>query len=107
MENNNNEKQTKHRLVHRQVLKCRLEKLHTLEFMYRIRLQSGINNKNHSDDSKFSVVLKTHDENSISRQRKAALLPKETKQDFLSLLGDMDDPKYPIYMTGIYQIFMT
>ncbi|KAL8103148.1 uncharacterized protein LOC141677308 [Apium graveolens] len=45
-------------------------------------------------------VEQTHDENSISRQTKAALLPKERKQDFLSLLGDMDDPKYPIYMTG-------
>lgn len=75
--------------------------------MYRIRLQPDFNIENHSNNSKFSVVLKTHDENSISRQTKAALLPKGTKQDFLSLLGDMDDPKYPIYMTGISHIFET
>ncbi|KAA8520903.1 hypothetical protein F0562_011576 [Nyssa sinensis] len=45
-------------------------------------------------------VQQVHDENSISRQKRAALLPKQSKNDFLSLLGDMDDAKYPIYMTG-------
>lgn len=75
--------------------------------MHRIRFQFDIEIENHSDSYKFSVVLKAHDENSISRQTKAALLPKETKQDFLSLLGDMEDPKYSIFMTGIFQIFET
>nr|KYP58667.1 hypothetical protein KK1_014084 [Cajanus cajan] len=39
-------------------------------------------------------------ENSIRRQKRAAVLTKKSKGDFLSLLGDMDDKKYPIYMTG-------
>ncbi|XP_020994261.1 uncharacterized protein LOC107479824 isoform X3 [Arachis duranensis] len=45
-------------------------------------------------------INQVHDENSISRQKRAAALPKKTKEDFLSLLGDADDRKYPIYMTG-------
>lgn len=44
--------------------------------------------------------MKAQDESSISRQKRAVLLPKGSKDDFLSLLGDMDDKKYPIYMTG-------
>ncbi|KAG8382174.1 hypothetical protein BUALT_Bualt05G0049300 [Buddleja alternifolia] len=40
------------------------------------------------------------DENSLSRQRRAATLPMETKSDFLLILGDENDAKYPIYMTG-------
>lgn len=48
-------------------------------------------------------MLKAHDENSISRQKRAALLPKGSKTDYLSLLGDVDDPKYPIYMTGTFE----
>ncbi|KAG5030013.1 hypothetical protein JHK87_013527 [Glycine soja] len=40
------------------------------------------------------------DESSISRHKRAAVLTKESKGDFLSLLGDMDDKKHPIYMTG-------
>ncbi|KAK9698502.1 hypothetical protein RND81_08G109300 [Saponaria officinalis] len=31
---------------------------------------------------------------------KAASLPKETKDDFLSVLGNTDDDKYPLYTTG-------
>ncbi|XP_021275556.1 uncharacterized protein LOC110410251 [Herrania umbratica] len=41
-----------------------------------------------------------HDENSMSRQRRAALLPLGSKTNFLSILGDTEDTKYPIYMTG-------
>ncbi|KAM1535901.1 hypothetical protein FF1_014797 [Malus domestica] len=40
------------------------------------------------------------DENSIARQSRAAALRKRSKDNFLSLLGDTDDPKYPIYMIG-------
>ncbi|KAG6602696.1 hypothetical protein SDJN03_07929, partial [Cucurbita argyrosperma subsp. sororia] len=40
------------------------------------------------------------DENSTSRQKQADVQPKVSKNDFLSTLGDMDNKKYPIYMTG-------
>lgn len=40
------------------------------------------------------------DQNSISRQNRAALLPKRSKDDLLSLLGDTADEEYPIYMQG-------
>ncbi|XWS61679.1 hypothetical protein CRYUN_Cryun07bG0146700 [Craigia yunnanensis] len=45
-------------------------------------------------------VQQVHDENSISRQKRATVLPQGSKMDFLSLLGDTEDTKYPIYMTG-------
>ncbi|XP_039022728.1 uncharacterized protein LOC120155221 [Hibiscus syriacus] len=45
-------------------------------------------------------VQQVHDENSISRQKRAAVLPQGSKTDFMSLLGDTEDTKYPIYMTG-------
>ncbi|OMP11625.1 Peptidase C45, acyl-coenzyme A:6-aminopenicillanic acid acyl-transferase [Corchorus capsularis] len=45
-------------------------------------------------------VPQVHDENSISRQNRAAVLPQGSKTDFLSLLGDTENKKYPIYMTG-------
>ncbi|XP_024173490.1 uncharacterized protein LOC112179327 [Rosa chinensis] len=45
-------------------------------------------------------VNQVHDENSLTRQRKATMLPKGSKEDVLSLLGDTDEPTYPIYMTG-------
>nr|GMD07530.1 Acyl-coenzyme A:6-aminopenicillanic-acid-acyltransferase [Ipomoea batatas] len=51
--------------------------------------------------SRYRVsVLEAHDENSLSRQKRAASLPKGSKSDYLELLGDMHDNKYPIYMTG-------
>ncbi|KAH7550188.1 hypothetical protein JRO89_XS13G0152000 [Xanthoceras sorbifolium] len=50
-----------------------------------------------ADSSDSSNVL---DENSISRQNRATVLPKGSKDDFLSLLGDTTDAKYPVYMTG-------
>ncbi|KAK4262844.1 hypothetical protein QN277_028349 [Acacia crassicarpa] len=46
-------------------------------------------------------IHQVQDENSISRQQRAAALPKESKEDFLSLLGDTEDRKYPIYMTDL------
>lgn len=46
------------------------------------------------------ALLKVQDENSRNRQETAALLPKQSKEDFLSLLGNTDDKKYPIFMTG-------
>ncbi|GLT48151.1 hypothetical protein SLA2020_217920 [Shorea laevis] len=45
-------------------------------------------------------VQQVQDENSTSRQKRAAVLPQSSKTDFLSLLGDAEDKKYPIYMTG-------
>ncbi|XP_024032765.1 uncharacterized protein LOC21410717, partial [Morus notabilis] len=45
-------------------------------------------------------VNQVQDENSISRQRKAVVLPKTTKEEFLAILGDSEDSKYPIYMSG-------
>ncbi|KAL5750003.1 hypothetical protein ACOSP7_024606 [Xanthoceras sorbifolium] len=45
-------------------------------------------------------VQQVLDENSISRQNRATVLPKGSKDDFLSLLGDTTDAKYPVYMTG-------
>uniref|UniRef100_A0A2P2JI43 Uncharacterized protein n=1 Tax=Rhizophora mucronata TaxID=61149 RepID=A0A2P2JI43_RHIMU len=45
-------------------------------------------------------VKQEQDDSSRSRQERAAVLPKRTKQDFLSLLGDMQHERYPIYMTG-------
>ncbi|OWM72128.1 hypothetical protein CDL15_Pgr018011 [Punica granatum] len=45
-------------------------------------------------------VPQVHDENSITRQKRAATLPKRSKEDFLSVLGDTEDAKYPIFMTG-------
>ncbi|CAM8949173.1 unnamed protein product [Rhodiola kirilowii] len=45
-------------------------------------------------------VQQVQDENSICRQERAALLQKTSKAEILSLLGDVTDPKYPIYMSG-------
>uniref|UniRef100_A0A6M2F9E6 Peptidase C45 hydrolase domain-containing protein n=1 Tax=Populus davidiana TaxID=266767 RepID=A0A6M2F9E6_9ROSI len=45
-------------------------------------------------------VEQVDDDNSKGRQERAAVLPKRSKDDFLSLLGDTDHKRYPIYMTG-------
>ncbi|XP_050230255.1 uncharacterized protein LOC126679300 [Mercurialis annua] len=45
-------------------------------------------------------VQQVQDDNSTSRQERANVLPKQSKKDFLSILGDMHDKQYPIYMTG-------
>ncbi|KAI3453781.1 hypothetical protein Pfo_010444 [Paulownia fortunei] len=45
-------------------------------------------------------VQQEQDDNSLSRQKRAAMLPMGSRSDFLSLLGNKNDTKYPIYMTG-------
>jgi hypothetical protein len=40
------------------------------------------------------------DENSMSREKRAAQCSVDSKETALSLLGDTADEKYPIYMTG-------
>ncbi|KAK8476721.1 hypothetical protein V6N11_072695 [Hibiscus sabdariffa] len=45
-------------------------------------------------------VEQVHDESSIRRQKRAAVLPQGSKADVLSVLGDAEDPKEPIYSTG-------
>ncbi|XP_074563896.1 uncharacterized protein LOC141820468 [Curcuma longa] len=45
-------------------------------------------------------VKQVEDENSISRQRRATQLSKETKAEILSILGDSENAEHPIYMTG-------
>ncbi|KAI3501369.1 hypothetical protein L1887_29235 [Cichorium endivia] len=45
-------------------------------------------------------INQVHDQNSKTRQNRAALLPKKSKVDLLSLLGDTSDQEYPIYMQG-------
>ncbi|CAI9755493.1 unnamed protein product [Fraxinus pennsylvanica] len=46
----------------------------------------------HNEDANVALVGHT--------EERAALLPKGSKSDFLSLLGNNKDAKYPIYMTG-------
>lgn len=48
----------------------------------------------------YYFSMEVQDENSISRQRRAAQLSAESKSAVLSILGDSADEKYPIYMTG-------
>ncbi|GER26838.1 acyl-coenzymeA:6-aminopenicillanic-acid-acyltransferase 40 kDa form [Striga asiatica] len=45
-------------------------------------------------------ALTDHDKNSLSRHKRADMLPKGSKGDVLSFLADKNDMKYPIYMTG-------
>jgi hypothetical protein len=45
-------------------------------------------------------VEKVQDENSMSREKRAAQCSVDSKETALSLLGDAADDKYPIYMTG-------
>ncbi|KAL8141600.1 hypothetical protein V2J09_014632 [Rumex salicifolius] len=45
-------------------------------------------------------ISQVEDDNSRSRQSRAALLPKQSKHEFLSLLGNTDDKEYPIFMKG-------
>ncbi|CAN1254218.1 hypothetical protein LINPERPRIM_LOCUS8571 [Linum perenne] len=46
-------------------------------------------------------VDQVQDDNSKSRQERAAVLQKRSKEDFLSILGDMEAKRFPIYMNGI------
>jgi hypothetical protein len=43
---------------------------------------------------------KVYDENSMSRERRAAQCAMDSKENALSVLGDAADEKYPIFMTG-------
>ncbi|KAM7269266.1 hypothetical protein ACFE04_024763 [Oxalis oulophora] len=54
----------------------------------------------HANMYRHLQVQQVQDENSISRQTRADELPKGSKEDFLSLLGDTNNANYPIYMTG-------
>ncbi|KAJ3694592.1 hypothetical protein LUZ60_010072 [Juncus effusus] len=45
-------------------------------------------------------VNQVQDENSMSRQKSAAILEANSKENILSLLGDYSHEKYPIFMTG-------
>ncbi|KAF3792805.1 hypothetical protein EJ110_NYTH10757 [Nymphaea thermarum] len=45
-------------------------------------------------------IKQAQDENSISRQARAAQLSKQKEEDILSLLGDSTGQKFPIYMEG-------
>ncbi|KAK4833838.1 hypothetical protein QYF36_012131 [Acer negundo] len=52
------------------------------------------------NELKRRLVTVVQHESSISRQKRATVLLKGSKDDFLSLLRDSNDAKYPIYMTG-------
>lgn len=54
----------------------------------------------HANMYRHLHINQAQDESSISRQKRANVLTKTTKEDFLSILGDADDQKNPIYMTG-------
>uniref|UniRef100_A0A0E0BZ59 Peptidase C45 hydrolase domain-containing protein n=1 Tax=Oryza meridionalis TaxID=40149 RepID=A0A0E0BZ59_9ORYZ len=54
----------------------------------------------HANMYRHLQVNQVQDENSMSRERRAAELSPDTKEKALSLLGDTADDKYPIYMTG-------
>lgn len=54
----------------------------------------------HANMYRHLHINQAQDESSISRQKRANVLTKTTKEDFLSILGDADDKKNPIYMTG-------
>ncbi|CAK9326153.1 unnamed protein product [Citrullus colocynthis] len=50
--------------------------------------------------SHLQNVKQIVDENSTSRKRRADVMAKETKHDFLSVIGDRENKEYPIYMKG-------
>uniref|UniRef100_A0A0D9UYF0 Peptidase C45 hydrolase domain-containing protein n=1 Tax=Leersia perrieri TaxID=77586 RepID=A0A0D9UYF0_9ORYZ len=54
----------------------------------------------HANMYRHLRVNQVEDENSMSRERRAAELSPDSKEKALSLLGDTADDKYPIYMTG-------
>jgi hypothetical protein len=49
---------------------------------------------------------KVYDENSMSRERRAAQCVMDSKENALYVLGDADDEKYPIFMTGNHLVFL-
>jgi len=54
----------------------------------------------HANMYRHLQVKQVQDENSISREKRAAQCSVDSKETALSLLGDTADDKYPIYMTG-------
>ncbi|KAI5076774.1 hypothetical protein GOP47_0008839 [Adiantum capillus-veneris] len=54
----------------------------------------------HANMYRHLEVPQVEDQSSIHRHARAAELPKRTKEDFLSVLGDIEDQDYPLYMQG-------
>jgi len=54
----------------------------------------------HANMYRHLQVKQVQDENSMSREKRAAQCSVDSKETALSLLGDTADDKYPIYMTG-------
>lgn len=54
----------------------------------------------HANMYRHLHVQQVLDENSMSREKRAARCSVDSKETALSLLGDTADDKYPIYMTG-------
>ncbi|KAL6850113.1 hypothetical protein ACP4OV_020740 [Aristida adscensionis] len=55
----------------------------------------------HANMYRHLQVNQVQDENSMSREKRAAQCSVGSKEEALSLLGDKADEKYPIYMTDI------
>lgn len=69
--------------------------------------QVTIPGKSPSDHIRYGFEVKINcfgtqiiDENSTSRKRRADVMPKESKDDFLCVLGDAENKSFPIYMKG-------
>ncbi|KAL6627176.1 hypothetical protein ACP70R_030902 [Stipagrostis hirtigluma subsp. patula] len=54
----------------------------------------------HANMYRHLQVNQVQDENSMSREKRAAQFSVGSKEEALSLLGDTADEKYPIFMTG-------
>ncbi|CAO2205122.1 unnamed protein product [Urochloa humidicola] len=54
----------------------------------------------HANMYRHLQVKQVQDENSMSREKRAAQCSVDSKETALSLLGDTADDEYPIYMTG-------
>ncbi|TVU22931.1 hypothetical protein EJB05_32652, partial [Eragrostis curvula] len=54
----------------------------------------------HANMYRHLQVKQVQDENSMTREKRAAQCSVDSKETALSLLGDTADDKYPIYMTG-------
>ncbi|KAH7421538.1 hypothetical protein KP509_13G062900 [Ceratopteris richardii] len=54
----------------------------------------------HANMYRHLDISQVQDESSLHRHARAADLPKFTKDEILSLLGDTEDELYPIYMQG-------
>lgn len=52
----------------------------------------------------FYFETQERDDYSVARQTRAESLPRKSKDDFLSILGDTEHEKYPIYMDGTYKV---